>query len=44
MYDFYKKVLSLDLVIPNFKVFEDDFKMCYNEIMSDKMNEFGGGK
>lgn len=42
-YEFYKRVLSFDLVVPNFQIFKEDFKRCYNEIKLDVNNEFQDG-
>ena len=37
-------MLTFDLICPNFKIFRNDFKDCFNYIKEDSKEEFNGGK
>lgn len=43
-YEFYKKVLSFDLIIPNFNSFQFAFERAFNEIVNDPKQEYQGGE
>ena len=43
-FEFYKKVLGGDLVIPDFSLFKQKYLKYFNEIKNDQTGKYSGGQ